>query len=550
MDKLFLWFIGLLDGVWRRLGADPRSVRLLVQAKMRIAGRPTRVLGKQQDKSSLIYLLYIMMFLGGLAIPFAYWLGDHPPTVLGISYSFVMLYFAFIIIAELSDQLFDERDVMLLLSRPVSDRTLGLARGLWVGSTIAKFFFFVFLPVGVLILVVDPLRWPLFLLGVLCCFVMLVGGVLLLYMGLFNRLSPKRFREVIGYVQMVAGFFFAIIYILPQFFTGDYDPDGEGWRWVGEWTGYLFPGLWAAALFDVEGWAAGNFNTILQAALAVGGAAGAGVYYIKQADNYGTQLVNLRMDGGEPEEAPEPGTDGPTVPVASPLRRRLGTLFTRPGVERATFNFHWAMMTRSLAYKQALYPALASIPVFILFFAFRDYARSEDGAEMNIFFTLFGLYYCGLALVMPLSTARTTTQPEAGWLWLVHPTENHLGSIKYAQTMAGFVLYLLPIVLIVYPVFLWLGGWALLDDILLSLGVNLIAVVTYQSMDNILPFSKTKEEAGTNQFVPLIGMMAVAGFGGVAHYALQRFLPWAMLPAAVLAVGVAVVMVVALRRNL
>ena len=93
MNKLFTWLVGLANPLWRRLGADPNALRLILTAKLIMDDRGGAVMGRRQtQKKGMEWFLYLMLFLFGCGLVILpYWMTDKA-TAIGLVYSVWMIY--------------------------------------------------------------------------------------------------------------------------------------------------------------------------------------------------------------------------------------------------------------------------------------------------------------------------------------------------------------------------------------------------------------------------------------------------------------------------
>ena len=140
MNRLLLWSVARLAPVWQRLGADPRALRLILPSKMKIGDRSLKVMGQTQGKASnYAILIYLFLLLFGGFFLILYIASDDKATGIGLIFTFISVYLGFMLVTEMSETLFDTRDLTLLYSRPVSDATLSLSRGLYIYLFASKF---------------------------------------------------------------------------------------------------------------------------------------------------------------------------------------------------------------------------------------------------------------------------------------------------------------------------------------------------------------------------------------------------------------------------
>ncbi|MEL6143181.1 MAG: hypothetical protein AAFU67_16390, partial [Bacteroidota bacterium] len=219
MNKLFIWLISRFNILWKSLGADPKAIALILSAKLKMDDRVGYVMGRQAKnrKTDMQYLVFGLAFLiGGIFIlPLIFM--EHQATAVGAMFSFWMIYIGFLLITEMSESLFDTRDLYILLSRPLNDTTLSLARMLHIGVFTGKFALALGAVPGLFILFWVGI-WPfiVFFLLSLLAVVITMTSTLVFYLIILRNVAPERVRKILGYFQIGATIFFFMLYQLPN----------------------------------------------------------------------------------------------------------------------------------------------------------------------------------------------------------------------------------------------------------------------------------------------------------------------------------------------
>lgn len=523
MNKLFVLLVNSFAPLWRKLGADPRALALILSAKLKMDDRGGYVMGqRQQPKSGMEFLVFMFMGLLGCFSISAFFLLDIPADALAIIFSFWLLYVGLMLITEMSENLFDTRDIYILLTRPITDATLSLSRILHIGVFTSKFVFSLGLPVFVFMLFYYGI-WPA-LTFFLCSVIIVVTtmvSTLITYLMLLRYAPADKVRKWVGYLQIVMASFFFILYQLPNILgetlsKADFvlpEIVGNGW-------GFLFPGFWAAGLWATLNGQIVNALSIGQAALAIFAAVFGLIFYVRQSRDYGQNLVNMDKAGTNTETNKKTTTNaGWFAP-----RRWLGNILTRPGLERASFNFHWRIMQRDMSYKQQTYPSLVIMPVlaFSIFFKGITNEVASDFASSK-FNMIVLLYMLVMLVIVPMATTKISQYYKASWVFMASPIEK-TGKIRYGQLASVLSTFFLPTAFITYAVILWLWGFEALLDITISVGVVLIISIIMVEMDHTFPFSQTKNSGSANTIGPTLISFIITPIFGVAHYFLGQLL--------------------------
>ena len=528
MNKLFLALVGLFNPLWSRLGADPHALRLILRTKLIMDDRGGLLLGKRQaNANGMEWLMYIFMLLFGFMFVGLFFLTDDRATAVGLGFSVWLIYLGMILIVEMSEHLFDQRDLYVLLSRPVTDVTLSLSRMLHIGVFTSKLALCLGLPTfGYLLFWGSPWAAVVYTLTAAVTVVLAITLTLVTYLTLIRRVSPGRVKKIVGYFQIIASLLFFTAYQLPSL-LGDVK-QFVNITLVDNWAGFVFPGLWVGGLFKTLTTTAVGPLGIGQAMLALAAAGFGGWYYVRQSRDYGSNLLALRhsseVTDNEQEKPAEPGETAGAV--APSLRARLARLLTRPNQERASFNFHWRTMLRDMGFKQRTYPGLVYVPVILAITVGRDALKGDEEFVLGEGSMIMLLYFLLWAVIVPLQQTRISEHYRAAWIFEATPNA-FTNRIQYGRLMAVLAMFFLPVAVVVYtvvPAYFGLSTWL---DILLSLANVLIFVLVYGSVDGGHPFSRSKDDAKFEGIGPFFLVAILGSVMGAGHYFL-RSLPYAL----------------------
>lgn len=555
MNKFFVWLVSRFDFLWSRLGADPRALALILSVKLKMDDRVGYVMGRQQSrKTDMQYLVFGMAFLlGGIfLLPLIFM--EHQATALGLTFSFWMVYVGFLLITEMSESLFDTRDLYILLSRPLNGVTLSLARMLHIGVFTSKFVLCLgFIPGGYLLLWQGPWAFVVYVLLALLVVVVTMTSTLVLYLLILRNVAPEKVRSVTGYFQIVATIFFFGLYQLPSllnFSDAGVEVDFSTWHIVGENWGFAFPGLWIAALWSLLVAGGATLLTYAQAGLGIVASAAGLWFYVRKSSNYGDTMLSMRHAGSQDASELDRPRDEQT---GHPLRDRWARWFTRPNLERASFKFHWNMMLRDVNFKQGVYPGLVILPVMVLYSIFNSQlirgnaTPGESLTNPSTVQLLVILYLFCVVVVIPLAQTRVSLKFKASWIFDATPLKNQ-GALRYGQLLAVWCMFYLPMAVLFYPVLLGVWGIHLLPDVLISSGATLIITMIYHGADRSLPFSQDKQTASFNSVGPMILTFVLAPIFGVGHYFLAK-VPYLVYAGVLVVWGIVWVMLRELRAG-
>lgn len=517
MNKLFLWLVGLLNPLWRSIGADPQAIGHILKTKLLMDDRGGMVMGRrQQSKKGMEYMTYFFVGLFGVFLVMLFRICNDVPTAIGIGLSFWVCYIGLMLITEMSENLFDQRDLYVLMSRPIEDMTLSVSRILHIAVFASKFALCLGIPSFLYLLFMVGV-WPAlvyFLLGILAVCITMTA-TLVFYLVLLRRVPPARLKKVVGYFQIVTTFVFFMAYQLPSLLE-DVTVLQDAVL-VDRIAGFSFPGLWLGGLYKVLTMSGAGPLAYAQGGVALITAMGGAWYYVQQSRGYADRLLNLRHSS-ETQTGADKKTE--TLAKASPWRDRLAGWLTRPDQERVSFRFHWNVMTRDMTFKQRTYPVLVYLPVILGLSVFRDVISGEEEFQLGIGLMLMLLYFLLWIVIIPLGQTKISENYRASWIF--EATANgHPERIRYGQLAAVLSMFFLPMATLVYGVILVFWGPQHWLDILLGLGSVLLFALIYNSIDSGHPFSRAKDDSKFQNFGPFLLIGFLASIFGFGHYALR-----------------------------
>lgn len=520
MNKFFVWLVGLGNGLWRRLGADPAHLRAILLAKLRVNDRASSFMGRKQKSSKWQqYLLYFLMIFYGLLLFLFLIAFSAKGTGLALAYALFMVITGMFLVIDFTEVLLDVRDNYVLVPRPISHQTLTLSRLLHIAIYLGRLsFFLTIVPQVYLLLAVGVWDWLVFALLTLPSLILVIAVVGGLYLLLLRYVSARRFKEYIGYFQIVFTiFFFAIYQLAPR--ALDYRETYGDFSLLDKVYAWPLPPAWIAALHNVLTGQPGTPSLYGMAALGilVPGAVLWGV--VRYSGTFAGRLVALGLGGDD-----ESGGGGQEPAVTAPAQRhdwreRVAALLTRPGLERVSFRFTWTMMDRSRDFKVRTYPAFGFVPVMFVYFAFFA-GWNKDSApvpldETTHYLTL--IYITAYMMISPLTQSAYSDNFRAAWLWDAHPLPSP-AALRYGRVMAVIGRFFLPVAGVVTVALLAIWGWGVLVHAMLGFAVLILLTTSYQLMDDSLPFSKEIKQGNSSNLMAVFGTMVLCGVLGFIHY--------------------------------
>ena len=530
MNKLLLRLLLSFSGLWRALGADIVQLRAILTARLLMDDRRPMAIGRQRRKKPTKRGTWRSMFIStitGLMYLVALATFDKPFTALWAYYGIFLFLFSAMLVTDFSSVLIDTRDKFIVLPRPVSGRTLFIARLLHI-------FIYVFriaLPMSLAGWIYMGITWGwkaalFFPIPILLLVLTALFFVMGLYMLMVVIVPPAKFREVLNYFQIIFSMLLiATYYLVPQLMKvrGFANADVTTHRW-----GLVLPNAWLASLWQpiihepvphlLWLCIAGITAPFILLAIAVKWLAPGFTARLAEIDTTGEQSTQ------------------PTVKKGSKSRGyiRLSNFLNKDSVARAGFQMAWLQSARSRTFRMRVYPAFAYVPIYFLYMIFNSKDNlGEAWHELpHTYKHIFLLYITSFVLIQTLNYITMSDQYKAAWIYYAAPIAQP-GRILGGAFKMLVVKYFLPFFLAItaFVVYMW-GPAALLDAALAFTNILLFALVISHINYRILPFSylEQMESKGSRIFKSLFSMLLPALLG-VLHWQCllqaQKF-PWVL----------------------
>jgi hypothetical protein len=230
------------------------------------------------------------------------------------------------------------------------------------------------------------------------------------------------------------------------------------------------------------------------------------------------------------------GTDGGLPPVAAasvtsertPWYKRFARLLTNGGHEQLSFELVWLITGRSREFKLKVYPSLAYVVIYFLYFFFTGKHASVGEAwkelpETKMF--VFLIYSSSFAFITAISNLVYSDKYKSAWVYFAAPIESP-GPLLMGAFKASLVKFFIPFYLLLSAFSLWVWGLKILPDLALGffnvVAINLCFAFLYLRK---FPFSaelNIKQSAGT--FIKGMLILIIPGAIGVGHYFIAGYI--------------------------
>ncbi|GAB3423235.1 hypothetical protein [Niabella aquatica] len=527
------FFFRIFFGLFRLLspgGVNMEQVRIIVSVKLLMDRRRTPATWKRSRQKETSNGMLIAMFFYALMGLFVGMLILSVPSVMLmmiILHSYLLFMLIMTLITDFSNVLLDTSDSQIILPRPVTSRTLLVARTLhivvYLGQLVLAIMifplFFSFLKYGV----------PVGVFALLTTLLTTAIGIFLTYIlyGLVLRYtSEQKVKDIIGYFQIFMTVFFVAGYqLIPRMISlSELD-----FRFELHWYSYLLPPVWMAGL--LESVYTGRFDAahIGLMICAVGVPVLAGFVIIKYLAPYFSKFMSAPADGAAKQNSKNEKHD------KNSLSEKLGRIICRSDYERATFSQVWKMTGRDKSFKMQFYPNLAYIPVFIFIIFFKNFKQIDQTLaalpEGNMFLWL--LYIGMFAVLLSLSLTAFYENYTAAWVYQSAPVSRP-GELINGAAKSLLIKFFVPVFVILNMAVLIIWGAEVIDDILLAMANSLlIFYINILLSKHYLPFSQQpsiKEQTG--KFVSvMLRFLLIAALVGLHWAAIKiTWLVWVLVP--------------------
>lgn len=538
INKFFLYIVLLPSAMYEKMGVSVPHLKAILQTKLMMDDRrPNSLQQVRRDKkgkpirfATIGTMLYTALI--GCFFLVSFGVGNDDVTKFTFYFSFFIFMLTAILISDFTSVLIDVRDNMIILPKPVNDKTFVLGRLLHIVIHITK----MILPMSIpgLITVGIMYSW----LSVLPMFVILVAAVLFtifiinaLYIFILKVTTPEKFKSIISYFQIFFGIFvYASYQILPRMmnrgFLGDYTVTSHGWIyflptfWFAKGWVYLHHGIFLSA----NGWY--FLLSILLPIVSIWTV----ITYFAPAFNQKLSMISGSSEGAQP--------------VADKISNRSKTKggwietiagwTTKRGAERVGFLLTWKITARSRDFKMKVYPTIGYMVVyFALIFltrpsgvknvSLRELSHSTPILSRTLVVML--IYMSCFVLIVAVFRLMYSDKFKAAWIYYITPVAEP-GKLIEGSVKSAIVKFCLPIQLVVSILAVLLLGIKSVPNLVLGISnvIFIVSCIAYLSMRH-LPFSQqesSKMKKGSTVIRSIFSMLLPLMIGAI-HFMIYNY---------------------------
>lgn len=418
-------------------------------------------------------------------------------------FTIIMVMLAMTLITEFTTVIFDHRDNLILLPRPVSHRTLLLLRLAHIQFYMGYIALGLSLGTGVIVAIkYNALSVLLYFLAVGSGTWITLTFTTFLYLLISKVVNPERFKDILTYLQIIfAVLIFAGYQLLPRLV------DTEALKSATlsiHGLVYLFPPAWLAAFVKLSQASIMSVPEIILSILAIiVPAAGALILIRFLSKGFDTIL------GEGSTESSAPVND---KKEKMRFKDSFISFFCVSDIESAAWKMVVSSTKRDRKFKEAVYPQFGMLVVFAIVILkpdLKDPAASIIQTKefvKSFFFILFG--FAGTVAVQQLPY---TDSPEASWIYRALPVKDY-GHIMTGAVKSIFMRFFAPLYLIIGILSVWFWGVKFIPQIIVSgCGILLLSLAITLLMKMDLPFTQPREmqRKGANTITGILTMIFI-----------------------------------------
>ena len=489
---------------------DYPVLRKILQIKLLMDSRklPTNYANTKikENKNYFLSSLFLYAFMGlFILVPFIVIINNYY-ALMSIVFGVLLFLIASTVIAEFSTVILDVRDKGIILTKPVNNKTLSIAKFIHVFHYLFMISFALTIP-AILALFVKVLVVNNFVTSILIVLLFIALLVLLnlfiivittlLYLFILKFYSGEKLKDIINYVQIFLSIAIIISYqVVGRIFEFTTFLDTS---FSLEWYHALIPPLWFGAPFEVL--FNQNYETLLiiMSALVIIIPVLSFIIYMKLIPTFEANLVKLNSSDSKIKVKPKSWW--------------LSKLLIRNPEEHLFYRFNYQLMKTEHNFKLRVYPSLDMSIIFPFLFMFQMLMAGDKIHNSSIYF----IYFCAFMIPAVVVTLQYSSNYRASWIYYVAPITNYDLIIKGA--LKAFVLRLLvPIYSLVGIIFLALMDISFLPDILIAfMGILLYVPICAKILNAKLPMSQPLDNINKGQGMIIFILMFVLGVFPLLH---------------------------------
>lgn len=532
INRFFLHMVLLPSSIYERMGVNTQQLKSILTIKLAMDDRrpssfqQTRAQKNKKPVKLATLGTMLLTLLMGTFFLFSFFVGNDDVTKGTIYFSMYIFMLAATLISDFTSVLIDVRDNMIILPKPVSDKTFLLSRLLHIVIHISKLILPMTLPAMVLLAKyrgiggVSSFAFLVFLATLFTIF--LINA---LYIFILRVTTPEKFKTIISYFQIfIAILFYASYQLVPKLIN---KAAIENYRVGDSPFIWLAPPYWFANTWHLLNNADFSIAAIISMVLSIAVPIASIWVVIKYfAPNFNRKLSMIS------------GSEGSTSPIAKdgkPIRSTTSTYltlvskwFSRKGAERMSFLLTYKISSRSREFKMKVYPSMGYLVVYLvmIFFTNKKISLSDlhYGTTSSKILFISLIYFSSFILIMACGQIQYSEKFKAAWIYFTTPIKEP-GLLISGAIRAMIVKFYFPLISIVSILSVVFMGPAIIPNLVLACANQLFitAMVGYISIRE-LPFSHAQDQVKINFIRGIFTFLIPATIAGL-HYLIYSFMP-------------------------
>ena len=523
MNRFILSLLDLTAPLFRRTGVDYPQLRAILDAKLTMDNRRARTGFNGQEKKAsdwgFVWTLVITFVISSFVALMVYFWPAHGPAYAVVS-AYGMVIVIMILITDFSQVILDSSDSVIILTRPVTGKTLFASRLVHAAVYLLQLALAVALPSFIATLLKFGLGAALvFLLASLLVALLSVVFTAVLYLLIMRFSSVERMQNIINTLQIVV----VVLVTVGYQFVGrliDFNNFENTESLPVAWWHYLAPPLWVGHLMEAAIDGGFSLATVPFLALLVV------IPLLAIRAMSGGLVRGFGREVGNLDRGAEKKTEEVELTPKRSVSERLAGVFTRTPVERGAFELVWKIGARDRKFKLRVYPSLAYFlmigPLMFLNRRGESFDQIMEATAQTQYMRIVLIYLTALSTVAVNQNLPFSDQFKAAWIYRVAPMTRP-GEFLSGVMWSVVVKFLLPVYLIIAVAVTFIWGVESLDDVVFgALVVLVFQEVEILATRNILPFSQEFTKAGGGKFIRVLALGIFVGLVGWVHWALSQ----------------------------
>ena len=526
MTWFWLKIINLLRPVYRWQGIDTDQLLAIVGIKLEMDNRRAPAFRMQQTNKEHSSSFGLILFVYGLFGGFLSILFFAVPSIVfsySIYHAYLMVMVVLTLISDFSAILLDTSDNTIILPRPISAKTFYAARAthilLYIGQISLALSI---IPIIVSFFVYGPLVGLVLILTSILCVIFSVSLTNGLYLLMMRFTSEERLKSIINYFQIIMAIVMMGGYqILPRLLDLSNINDASLQL---KWWAVLVPPMWMTGFIKLVNDLAFEPIDVIATCLALI----IPVISWRAVNKYLAPYFTSKLSDLGTSSAPTQ-IESSNHSTERSGRVPLAGLFTRAGLERATFTLVSHVFSRDRKLKLRVYPAIGSFIVIIgviLFNRMKDdvslveYMQSLRDGESHLFI----IYACIFILISVSFEIHYSDDYKAAWVFQAAPIQKP-GEILLGTLKAILVRFFIPVFAFASGIVLFVWGARALPDLLfgmLACILLMLSIFVLAAKHMPLSLEPTARNQGASMARALFALLII-GVIALGHYFLTKF---------------------------